>query len=89
MNKKKREDIFGILIILSLLFMISPFLRYMGPADISGSWRFFVDDENMPRIESEFNFTGRDATLMTIGILFLLAAFLFKYKKFPDIRLKF
>lgn len=85
-TNKKRENIFNVLIIIGLLFILAAFFRYLQPADISGSWKLFIDENNMPRMESEFYLTGREAIIFVLGLLIIIAAFLFRYKRFPKIK---
>lgn len=85
LTNKRRGEIFGILLIIGLLFILAAFFRYLQPADVSGSWKLFIDENKMLRVESDFYLTDREALTFTIGLLIIITAFLFKYKKLPKI----
>lgn len=77
MKKKTRKNIFIALISLGILLVLIPIIGLVQMSVIitSGSGTS----------PAQIEFTGVHATMFTIGFLLIIAAFVFKYKKFPKL----
>jgi len=79
MKKQTSKNIFVILILLGIFFILIPLFGLVQMSVIITPGTI----QSPPQIE----FTGIHATLFTLGFLFIIAAFMFKYKKFPKINI--
>lgn len=74
MNKEERKTLSTILAIVGFILAFIPFAKYLRPLDVTGT----ITKEGVA-----FNFTGIDATILTVGIVILLFASFIYHKKLP------
>ena len=76
MKKQIRQNIFVILLLIGIFLIIIP---------IIGLVQMSVVITSSPSTPTQIEVTGVHATMFTIGILLIITAFVFKYKKFPKL----